>query len=551
MCRGNLRRLFLDRKDSTIYDHLNSHGTPDAQVRPNQIFAAPLFGDTLRARILKTVINHLTYEYGVASLSQDDDNFHPFHQYAPFYPKDAAYHNGAVWTWLQGTVISELCHFGKQEFAYRITANAVHHILERGAVGTQSELLDAVPRSGDTEPQLSGTFSQAWSLAEFVRNFYDDYLGVRISNLRHVLALRPNIPSSLGDVRAVVILNGSSVPIEIRQNSGVQSLTINSQNLNSSTTALVDLSRKDGMRMQATFVLPPKVLIRVTLQGSVVTVTRDGSNHQFSVETVGPTSLSSVLEPLKFVTPSIRPGLRSMRGPAYPLLTHSQAKAMNPSAKILVEAVDPAGDDVGVTATGLQGGGYVYPANSNFAPGSFDITGFTVSYDASNVYFSLRFKTLSNPGWHPEYGFQLTYAAIAIDEDGKIGSGSRDAGHNSHYVLDERHAYERLILIGGGVQLEDSKGTVLAAYIPGEPDVADPLGHQETGTVSFAIPLTYIGRPASSWTFTILAGAQDDHGGAGIGEFRTVNREVGEWNGGGKPMPVDPNIYDILVAPQR
>jgi hypothetical protein len=33
-----------------------------------------------------------------------------------------------------------------------------------------------------------------------------------------------------------------------------------------------------------------------------------------------------------------------------------------------------------------------------------------------------------------------------------------------------------------------------------------------------------------------------------LGEFRTVNREQGEWNGGGKILPGDSNIYDTLVA---
>jgi hypothetical protein len=55
--------------------------------------------------------------------------------------------------------------------------------------------------------------------------------------------------------------------------------------------------------------------------------------------------------------------------------------------------------------------------------------------------------------------------------------------------------------------------------------------------------------PGNHWRFTILAGGQDDHGGAGIGEFRTVNTERGEWNGGGKRRSGDSNIYDILSAP--
>jgi carbohydrate-binding DOMON domain-containing protein len=44
----------------------------------------------------------------------------------------------------------------------------------------------------------------------------------------------------------------------------------------------------------------------------------------------------------------------------------------------------------------------------------------------------------------------------------------------------------------------------------------------------------------------VLVGAQDDHGGAGIGVFRNVEADAGEWHGGGKLSPGDPNVYDFI-----
>ncbi len=122
---------------------------------------------------------------------------------------------------------------------------------------------------------------------------------------------------------------------------------------------------------------------------------------------------------------------------------------------------------------------------------------------------------------------------------------------NANFILDERHAFKRLILVGGGIRVLDEEGKTLAAYIPLESDASDPLGEVSTATIRFALPISFLGIPDSSWTFTVLVGAQDDHGGAGIGEFRTVNRETGEWSGGGRMNPEDPNIYDMLVAPAR
>jgi hypothetical protein len=64
--------------------------------------------------------------------------------------------------------------------------------------------------------------------------------------------------------------------------------------------------------------------------------------------------------------------------------------------------------------------------------------------------------------------------------------------------------------------------------------------------VLLTIAQTLIYRGTARHVF--VAGGQDDHGGSGLGEFRTVNREQGEWNGGGKLLPGDPNTYDTLVA---
>lgn len=525
-------------------DHLNADGSRDAQLRPNQIFLAPLLNEGQRARILRTVVNELTYEYGVASLAQTEKSFHPYHQHEPFYPKDAAYHNGTVWTWLQGPVISELCAFSKQDFAWKLTQNAVHEILDRGAVGTQSELLDAIARPGEAEPRASGTFSQAWNLAEFIRNFYDDYLGIRVSLLSHRLVLRPMLPTHMRWLKATVNLGGRALPIEIQRSGDSLTIHIDGKNLRKGGTADVALPATSGKRIAANFFLAPQSYTIVTMQDSRLTLYSNGVRRENISATEQLIFQSFELDSLKFVTPKLDPNLRSLAKPEYELLTNEQIKVVNPSARRIISASDPVGDDVGA-------GAYRYPLNSNFVQGCLDLTRFNVSIDQDNAYFHLRFRALSNPGWHPEYGFQLTYAAIAIDEDGIWNSGSIFVGKNANYPIEKLHAYEKLICIGGGIRLEDRDGKILCAYIPTANDVSNPLGDAEARTISFAVPLRLLGTPSRKWTWTVLVGAQDDHGGAGIGEFRTVGAEAGEWIGGGKMSPHEPNVYDVLIATER
>jgi glycogen debranching enzyme len=92
----------------------------------------------------------------VTSLYQYDRNFHPWHHYRPFYVQDAAYHNGIIWTWNAGPVISALAYCGQSDNAFALLTAATTQILQRGAIGTQSELLDAMPRLGEKQARLSG-----------------------------------------------------------------------------------------------------------------------------------------------------------------------------------------------------------------------------------------------------------------------------------------------------------------------------------------------------------------------------------------------------------
>lgn len=542
LVRANVPKYFI--LQGKVSDHLKQDGARDTKSRPNQIFVSHLVNDPTREAILGTVTNELTYEYGVASLSQTDEYFHPFHEYPPYYPKDAAYHNGTVWTWLQGELISELCRFGHQEVAAKLTANTVHQILDRGAVGTQSELLDAIPRPGEKEPRLSGTFSQAWSLAEFIRNFYDDYFGVQACLYERKVTLRPRLPSSMGKTWGTFQLGEEHVSVEIEPGKKGDMMILVQPTLKRPLKVQLELPIGRDVTVRGFFCMQSNSRYLVKIQKGDISLYLSGRKIGFDSVATSTQHFRRSPKALRFLQPNIRPELKALKGPGYPLLSHELVKETNSKAKLLVDVADAVGDDLGA-------GSYTYPRNPAFKAGSFDITHFNVRYDDVNAYFVLKLAALSNPGWHPEYGFQLTYVAIALDHGGAAGPGATQIPQNARYTLPGKNRYQRLILVGGGLQIHDAKGKILAAYVPVESDVSDPLGIADSGTIRFALPLSFLGKPSKSWSFIVLSGSQDDHGGAGIGEFRTVNQEPGEWNGGGKKNPDDPNVYDTLVAQQE
>lgn len=539
----NFQKYFIDPQSHLVYDHLNVDGTPDRQLRPNQLFTFDLIQDrTIRAQVLKTVTEQLVYSHGTASLSQDDDNFHPYHHDMPFYVQDAAYHNGVVWTWLAGEWIDQATTGGMSDLAFQVTLNMARQMLDRGAVGTLSELIDAAPRTGGTEPQLSGAYSQASSLAEFIRSIYQSYLGAKVSGMGSTLSLDPRVPSMIRFADFNVPVGSTTVQVQYRR--AGDSLVVNmSSPKNGKEIGVECTSSPESVTQRISSgktTLAPNSQITLLLDKNGIVQQHGQGEKKNPTETVIGRIDASVLAGVQLATPVVRPDLKSLKGPDHPLLKNDEIKQPASSATLLYSVGDPVGDDKGT-------GSYTYPKISLLKPGSLDITHFTVSADEKNVYFTLVFDTLSDPEWHPEYGFQLTYAAIAIDKDKRSGSGQTKVGMNAHYAFKKDFAFENIIYVGGGIEIDDAQGNILAEYIPVPGDEANPLGSTQTKTVEFSLPVSLIGKPRPVWRYAVLIGAQDDHGGAGIGEFRNVGATASSLVGGGKTKPTDPNVYDAIL----
>jgi glycogen debranching enzyme len=531
---------FWDETQGRLFDHLNIDGTPDRQLRPNQIFALTVPGDDLvppsaARQVLATVVQELTYPYGVGSLWKGDPNFHPFHHYPPFYVPDAAYHNGLVWTWLAGPVITAMVQLGYVDLAWELMQSTATQILDWGAVGTQSELLEAMPRPGEERPRPSGTASQAWNLAEFVRNTYEDFLGVQGDALSKRLRLRPVLPRGLRQV--TFSLRVGDWPMQVSYDEGEDRFVCRLESSVKDLDLTLDLEwRRAGMGTVVSLSGAGLTEVVLDRRGRRAAV----NGRPVNVLDVKPSMSDSTQEPLAFADPTLPDSLPVLRPPPYPLLSGPQVKATNRDATVIVDLVDAVGDDTG------PNGRYVYPRNPNFQPGILDLLGLRVAADSGNVYFKLRFRNLVQPGWHPEYGFQLTYAAVAIDRDGVPGLGARDVGMNANYRLPADFGFERIVFVGGGLRVVDEKGKILAEHIPS--DRAFALGDVRRKSIEFALPVSILGQPDARWRFAVLVGAQDDHGGAGLGEFRDVGREASEWTGGGGDHDSgNANVYDVLL----
>ena len=205
MLAGNFEHDYCDKENFMIYDHLNTDGTPDQQFRPNQLYCFDLINDDeFKQKVTRRSWEELVYPWGVASLAQWDQQFHPQHENWHYYHKDDAYHNGTIWLWNNGMAMQRMIEYGQVDAAWELFKNMNRQALHEGAVGSLSENADAHPREGQTWVNRSGTFLQAWSNAEHLRVWYQHFLGIRPDLLNGVIVVEPRLPSEITSLETSV-----------------------------------------------------------------------------------------------------------------------------------------------------------------------------------------------------------------------------------------------------------------------------------------------------------------------------------------------------------
>ncbi len=203
---------FCDKENTLIYDHLNADGTPDLQMRPNQLYCFELISDSdFKQKVTRRVWEELVYPWGVASLAQWDPQFHPQHENWHYYHKDDAYHNGTIWLWNNGEAMQRMIEYGQKEEAWKLFKNMNRQALHEGAVGSLSENADAHPREGQNWVNRSGTFLQAWSNAEHLRVWYQYFLGIRPDMLNGRIIIDPQLPAEVTSLETSVKIGGGTL----------------------------------------------------------------------------------------------------------------------------------------------------------------------------------------------------------------------------------------------------------------------------------------------------------------------------------------------------
>jgi predicted glycogen debranching enzyme len=166
--QASFARRFWNEAAGQLYDVVDGeHGDDDA-CRPNQLLAISLPHAVLAperwASVLGVVERELLTPVGLRSLARSHPDYKRTY-HGDLLTRDAAYHQGTVWSWLIGPYIDARLRVHPEDLtgARRALDGLISHLGEY-CIGFVGEVFDA-----ESPFTPGGCVAQAWGVAELLR----------------------------------------------------------------------------------------------------------------------------------------------------------------------------------------------------------------------------------------------------------------------------------------------------------------------------------------------------------------------------------------------
>ncbi len=164
-------KKFINPSLNSLYDTVDPY---DYKIRPNQLYSLALPYKVLEKKYAKMVVDtvkELLYNiYGMRSLSINDKDFKPKYE-GPLEERDYEYHMGTTWGFLLGAYFDSYYYVYKDKNEIQRMVNAVIPHLNDGCINGFAEIFD-----GDVASRTRGCYTQAWSIGELLRSYYENVL---------------------------------------------------------------------------------------------------------------------------------------------------------------------------------------------------------------------------------------------------------------------------------------------------------------------------------------------------------------------------------------
>lgn len=163
-------KAFWMEKKGCLKD-LVSGTKADEQIRCNQIWAVSMPFTMLEhekeKKVVETVFEKLYTPYGLRTLEESDEEFHPYYG-GTMIERDMAYHQGTIWTFPLGAYYLAYLKVSDNSEEAKETVKKQLEVLEsamrEGCIGQLPEIYD-----GKNPTSSKGCFAQAWSVGEILR----------------------------------------------------------------------------------------------------------------------------------------------------------------------------------------------------------------------------------------------------------------------------------------------------------------------------------------------------------------------------------------------
>jgi len=166
--RVSFNRRFWNDATGHLFDVIDGESGNDPACRPNQLFSIALPHAALErdrwASVVEVVERDLLTPVGLRSLAPSHPDFKP-NYHGDLLTRDAAYHQGTVWSWLIGPYVDAALRVRPDDVAgVRGKLEGLIAHLGAACVGSISEVFDA---QAPFTP--GGCIAQAWGVAELLR----------------------------------------------------------------------------------------------------------------------------------------------------------------------------------------------------------------------------------------------------------------------------------------------------------------------------------------------------------------------------------------------
>ncbi len=166
--RQSFNERFWNPDTGHLFDVVDGEDGNDSACRPNQLLAIslehPILDESRWSAVVDVCEKKLLTPVGLRSLSPDNNDYKSKYD-GDLRSRDAAYHQGTVWSWLIGPFVDAWLKVnpGECDRARSFLEGFVPHLSE-ACVGSISEIFDAAP---PYTPR--GCVAQAWGVAELLR----------------------------------------------------------------------------------------------------------------------------------------------------------------------------------------------------------------------------------------------------------------------------------------------------------------------------------------------------------------------------------------------